>query len=173
MIRAKIKTVKKSSIKKELMRKIGEADNRSVKVGFPSNGVVRQGRKSNTKKSVEQVDIARVIEYAAYNHFGTRDGRIPSRPFMTTAFTGSNKAALDRLIKKEVSLIIDPKRNTSVEGSLRRLGVQAVSLIRKSITDMRSPANSPRTKSQKKSDNPLIDTGRMRQSVQYELSRDL
>lgn len=173
MIRAKVKTTKKSSVKRELKKRLLSANRRSVKVGYPAGGTLKSGSNTNSKKETEQVTFAKVIEYAAYNHFGTRDGRIPSRPFMSVAFEGLRKTKLKRAIKKESALLISPQHVESVDSSFRRLGVLGVSLIQEAITGIESPENADSTKARKKSSNPLIDTGRMRQSVQYELSREI
>ena len=52
-------------------------------------------------------------------------------------------------------------------GQMMRLGMAAQNWVRREITDLRTPPNAPMTIARKRSSNPLIDSGRMRQEIQF------
>ena len=56
---------------------------------------------------------------------------------------------------------------SSVEAALNRIGVVAKGIIQEEIRDGSFAPNAPSTIRQKGSAQPLIDTGQMRQSVNY------
>ena len=58
---------------------------------------------------------------------------------------------------------------SSVKKALNLLGVQIASLIKRKITILRDPPNAPSTIAQKGSTNPLVDTGRLRASINHEV----
>lgn len=55
----------------------------------------------------------------------------------------------------------------TAEQSLKQIGVFGVGLVQEKIESGSYEPNAPSTIRKKKSDKPLIDTGRMRQSVKY------
>jgi hypothetical protein len=109
---------------------------------------------------VDPDSLALVSDIAFFNEFGTRD--IPSRPFMRQAID-ENIDSLFNMKDRIFSTVIDGKR-TAAQG-LGLLGEHVVGLIQKKIVDLREPPNTPETIERKGSDNPLVDTGQMRQSV--------
>lgn len=134
----------------KLLRNLHTIDKAKVKIGYPAN----------KNKYDDGVDVA---EIAISNNFGT--DKIPARPFFTQAFD-ENKAALNSLIFKLYKKITS--FNSEVSKSLDILGLFMVGKIQAKIVSLRTPPNSPLTIELKKSSNPLIDTGHMRQSTTYE-----
>lgn len=132
-----------------------------VKVGFPSS----KSSQSN-------------IEKAVWNEFGTRGsgkgfktprgggfgGPIPERPFMRNAMRDNRGKYRTMLRASAKSILLG---ETSLRGSLTKLGIQAQGDIQKEIGSMRSPPNSETTIRLKGSSNPLIDSGAMRQAVTW------
>lgn len=55
----------------------------------------------------------------------------------------------------------------TAEQSLKQIGVFGVGLVQEKIESGSYEPNAPSTIRKKKSDKPLIDTGKMRQSVKY------
>lgn len=100
----------------------------------------------------------------AINDLGTSDGRIPERPWMRGWFD-SNKDKIQKVMKKLSGQLLDQKIN--VQKALMLLGEWATNELKKEITNLRQPPNAPSTIRKKKSSNPLIDTGRMRNSVTH------
>ena len=101
-----------------------------------------------------------VAQVARYNEFGTLN--IPMRPFFRNAINKNIKkwyATLQNAITQNAT----PSKALSIVGEVARAD------IIQSITDLRTPPNAESTIKQKKSTNPLIDTGLMRRSVTYKV----
>lgn len=101
-----------------------------------------------------------VAQVARYNEFGTLN--IPMRPFFRNAIQKNIKkwyATLQNAINQNAT----PNKALSIVGEVARAD------IIQSITDLRTPPNAQSTIKQKKSTNPLIDTGLMRRSVTYKV----
>ena len=101
-----------------------------------------------------------VAQVARYNEFGTIN--IPMRPFFRNAINKNIKkwyATLQNAINQNAT----PSKALSIVGEVARAD------IIQSITDLRTPPNAESTIKQKKSTNPLINTGLMRRSVTYKV----
>ena len=142
-----------------IMRDLRELAEMEVLVGFQRGK--QHKKKGKTKKA--QPDV---LDIAMWNEFGAKKGKpgeIPERPFMRQTFDnhveeiGSMQdAAYDRLMK-----------GASPGEALRSLGVKVKGLMQNEIAEGGFTENAPATVKRKKSDVPLIDTGHMRQSVQF------
>ena len=102
-----------------------------------------------------------IVDVAAFNELGTSN--IPARPFMKQSWEnneGKLKAACQRA-NKMIS------QGETAEEACKMLGVYGVGLIQREIRDGNFVPNAPSTIRRKGSSKPLIDTGRMRQSVHY------
>lgn len=145
------------------MKRLAKADKQAVEVGFPRAGTLKSKKQTNVKNYAQLVDIA------AYNHFGTKDGRIPSRPFMTIAMRGQYKQRIQNVVRKESVQLMDPNSRMPVSISLDRIGLAAVAQHKRAIRDLKSPPNAPSTVKAKGggTSNPLIDTGTMINSLQH------
>ena len=119
-----------------------------VAVGFQSDG-----------DSYE--DGTSVAEVAAYNELGSSS--VPARPFMRQSFENHEdnlKAACERVNRTLAS-------GGNLETALDQLGVATKALVQEEIVDGEFSPNAESTIKKKGSDKPLIDTGTMRQSVNY------
>jgi hypothetical protein len=117
----------------------------------------------------EQVDGTSVVDYATYNEFGTDDGHIPARPFMSTTSERYKEETM-KFTEFLVGRMIDGKiTDTTV---LKNLGEKYQSYVQQTIRDAKNWAvpNAPSTILQKGSSSPLIDTGRMVGAVRYEVT---
>jgi len=120
-----------------------------VKVGFLSNAKYPDGTP--------------VAYIAALNEYGT--SRIPSRPFfrgMISAKSPEWGPTLGRILKAN---------NYNAELSLSLMGEYVKGQLQKSIRDLKTPVNAPSTVQKKGFDDPLIDTGHMINSVDYEVMK--
>ena len=117
-----------------------------VKVGFPQS-----------KTSQDIVDIA------IFNHYGTET--IPERPFLSNAISANN-ARYRRIMRDQAAGVMSGAN--AIGDVMTKLGLLAQGHVQQEIVDLRDPPNAPSTIKQKKSSNPLIDTGEMRQSVTFE-----
>lgn len=132
----------------EALKKLSELE---VQVGF-------QGDESYE-------DGTSIAEIAAYNELGSSD--TPARPFMKQSFENHEdelRAACERVNAAIAS-------GKSVEQALDALGVAIKGLVQTEIVDGDFTENAPSTIKKKGSDKPLIDTGTMRQSVNYVVKR--
>ena len=105
-----------------------------------------------------------IITRAMANEFGTK--RIPERPFMRNAMR-ANQDKYSAAMGKAAGAVL--KGETSLRQVLGKLGAMAQGDIQKEIRDLDSPPNAPGTVARKKSSNPLIDTGEMRQRVTWKV----
>lgn len=98
-------------------------------------------------------------ELGALQHFGT-DGppKIPARPWLDTG-VASGRQDYIAYIADQVS------SGATMDQVVEGVGILAAGATQQFITDLKTPPNAPYTIAKKGSDNPLIDTGRMRASV--------
>lgn len=119
-----------------------------VKVGF-QNGEAKED------------DGTDVYDVAAWNELGTE--HMPSRPFL--------RKSIDENEEKIVNFMKSQKGNmlngASAEQVLKEIGIFQKDLVQEKITNGSFEPNAESTKRKKGSSKPLIDTGRMRQSVNY------
>lgn len=139
---------------KQIQKELKLIQGAYVKVGFPSE-------KSKKHQGQSGVDVAAV---AAFQEYGTE--HIPARPFMVQTFE-KNRQEVKEFVEKEQAKIYDGKQTT--EQSLNRLGNFYKGKIQKTIRNGEFAPNASGTIKQKGSSKPLIDTGQMRQSVDYEV----
>lgn len=118
-----------------------------VKVGFPS------GKTSGD-----------IISRAVWMEFGTSRG-IPERPFLRNAMA-SNLGKYKSAMRQQAVLIM--QGSGTVERALDKLGQEAVADVKRSIGSNTPPPLKAATIKAKGSSKTLIDTGEMRNSVNYE-----
>ena len=133
---------------KKLFDKLKEIKELEVRVGFQSG------------KAAEE-DGTDICDIAAWNELGTEN--IPSRPFIRNSVDNHSD---------EINSFLMEKRNDLVHGAsakqvLNEIGLFQKNLIQSEIIDGSFEANAESTIKKKGSSRPLIDTGRMRQSVNY------
>ena len=144
-----------------------------VKVGFVSGG--KHGYKNHsdvpaTKSKAKKVakgnksgDID-LASLAAVHEYGT--SKIPERPFMRQAFDKKNRdlTQFTALIVKRIG-----DQSETVHSGLSKLGVWMQGKVRLEIAQGSFAALAPATARAKGDPKPLIDTGRMRQAVDFEV----
>lgn len=102
-----------------------------------------------------------VAEVAAYQEFGTN--KIPPRPFFRNAIkNGKGNWA------KELAKIMEVN-DMDASISLGRMGTRIAGQIAESIIDFTDPALAKSTIAAKGFDKPLIDTGHMINSIDFEV----
>jgi hypothetical protein len=102
-----------------------------------------------------------------YNEIGA--GNNPARPFLRTTHD-ERKYSWARTMQKDFARVIDGL--ISGQGMMESIGEIAAADIRQSIVRWDDPPNAPRTIAQKGFDDPLIETGEMRDAVDYEVRDD-
>lgn len=135
---------------KKLAERLSESD-QVVLVGVPKGAGVYE-------------DGLTIATIAAVNEFGSADGHIPERPFLRPAVEEGTHEYL-KLVEKEMPDIAEGKHPMS--RLLNRLGILAVGHVQKKIVEGPFTPNAPSTIKAKGSSSPLIDTGALRQHINY------
>ncbi len=105
-----------------------------------------------------------VASIAAYNEYGVLSRGQPPRPFFRNMIAAKKKnwpEAISKTLKSN---------NYDVERSLGIVGEAISGQLKQSITDLKSPPLRPSTIAAKGFSKPLIDTGHMLASVDYEVT---
>lgn len=98
----------------------------------------------------------------------TREIRIPERSFIRSGFD-DKESKIRNTANKYLEQVLGME--LSADAFFNTLGEYIVGQLQEYMTDLRIPPNHPFTIEQKGSSNPLIDTGRLRQSITYRIKR--
>ena len=101
-----------------------------------------------------------VAEVGAKNHFGSKADNIPARPWLDRGLE-SVQPEINQLVKKHGATM-------PLSELLERIGKIAQNGVQQYIEDLKTPPNSQETKDIKGSENPLVDSGIMMNSVTWE-----
>lgn len=112
-----------------------------------------------------------LILIAAVQEFGSADGHVPERSFLRSTIDEQREKYVGLIVKILEASYKAPigSGRAVLRGGLGRLGALAVGDVQKKITALNAPPNAPSTIAKKGSANPLIDTGRLRQSIDFEV----
>lgn len=112
----------------------------------------------------------------AYLHYmglhlkqSTKEIVIPERSFIRSGYDTKKNDFISKtepLLKKVIALELD------VGTFFDTLGEYITGQMQEYLTSLKSPANHPFTIEQKRSSNPLIDTGRLRDSITWKVVRN-
>ena len=133
---------------RRFQRMLRELAEKEVRIGF------QQGESSD-ENGTDMCDIA------MWNELGTSN--IPSRPFLRMS-VDENEGKIKNFLKSKKADLV---QGASAEQVLKEIGIFQKDLIQEKITNGNFEANAQATINKKGSSKPLIDTGRMRQSVNY------
>lgn len=153
MIRVQTTTEGKQAVElalKQLAERLQRGDTQ-VLVGVPTG-------------SGSYEDGLTIATIAAVNEFGSADGKIPARPFLHPAIR-DGAPMFKRIAELRLPDVIAGKEN--LLKALHQMGTLGVSLVQEKITSIHSPPNAASTIRAKGSSKPLIDTGALRQSIDY------
>ena len=106
---------------------------------------------------------------AAVHEFGSEKAGVPERSFLRSVTDARREEIGDRA-EAEVGRILD---GGDVDRELELIGIEHAGKIQQAIADrtIGGPPNAEETIRRKKSDTPLIDTGRLRQSIDSEVRK--
>ena len=110
-------------------------------------------------------DGTSIAEVAAINELGSSD--IPERPFMRQSFE-NHESELQAACDAANRLV---SSGGSADQALQQIGVVAKGLVQEEIVNGGFAPNAESTIRKKGSEQPLIDTGTMRQSVNFVVKR--
>ena len=136
---------------KKYFRELKKMTDMDIQVGFQGD-----------QKYEDGTSIAQV---AAINEFGASD--IPERPFMRQSFE-NHESELQAACDTAQRLV---SSGGSAEQALQQIGVIAKGLVQDEIVNGGFAPNAESTIKKKGSEQPLIDTGTMRQSVNFVVKR--
>lgn len=129
-----------------------ELADKEVRVGF-------QHGEYQDENGVDMCDIA------VFNELGTQD--IPSRPFLRDS-VDNNEAKINSFLKKRIKEL---SNGASADKILKEIGVFQKGLVQDEIANGSFEENAESTIRRKGSSTPLIDTGQMRQSVNFVIQK--
>lgn len=131
----------------DIAREIGKGG--AVRIGFLENATYPDGKK--------------VAMIAAIQEFGAPAVNIPPRPFFRNMIAEKSQEWPDGLAK-------NLKANAyNLDKSLGQVGEAISGQLRESIINTNSPPLAPATVKAKGFDKPLVDTGHMLNSIDYEV----
>lgn len=106
--------------------------------------------------------------WGTYRKLRGKKMRIPERSFMRASID-QNQAAIREAMRRSFDRVAAGEATADQQAA--RFGMFVQELIQGFAIDLDSPANAPLTRFVKQSDNPLVDTGRMIQSIRYIVRR--
>lgn len=131
---------------KQLIEQLKASGEKAVYVGFPTE----------FNENVEGSDNFNLASLAAVLEFGNE--RIPSRPFLRQTLAENQEKYTTLFVKLFES-------GVSIEQIYEQIALIAQGDVQQNIVNGKWTANAPSTIKRKKSSKPLIDTGKLRQSV--------
>ena len=134
-----------------IIRQALKLDGKGVKVG------IRRGKGSH--------DGTDMLDIAVYNHFGT--ATIPARPFVSDC-AEKNAGQIQEAQKRLVYRVY--QGSLSADGVLAELGAWYVNVQKGHILHGGWTPNAPATIKRKGSNKPLVDTGQLVNTVDWERS---
>ena len=134
-----------------IIRQALKLDGKGVKVG------IRRGKGSH--------DGTDMLDIAVYNHFGT--DTIPARPFVSDC-AEKNAGQIQEAQKRLVYRVY--QGGLSADGALAELGAWYVNVQKGHILHGGWTPNAPATIKRKGSNKPLVDTGQLVNTVDWERS---
>ncbi len=133
---------------KRFLKELRKLESLEVRVGFQAGQATYE-------------DGADLAEVAAYNELGSSD--TPARPFMRQSFE-NHEAELQAACDAANKVLAD---GGTAQQALQKIGVFAKGLVQQEIVDGGFAPNAESTVKKKGSDKPLIDSGLMRESVNF------
>jgi len=153
-MRIKAKVTRKGDASKELKKLVGALGGIRISVGVPED-------------AAPYPDGTPTAMVAAVHEFGSPSRNIPERSFMRSAIEENQDKYID-LAQAGLQRVIDGHMTLHQLGAL--IGQAAEDDVKSKITDLQDPPLKEATIKAKGSDNPLIDTGHLRQSIRYEVT---
>lgn len=138
---------------RRLMEEIHKLAGLEVRIGF------QRGQASHKDEEGNEVDM---VDIAMWNELGT--SRAPSRPFLRQT-ADTKESEIVAFLQKAVRPLLSG--SGTAQSVLQKIGPYAKGLVQEQITDGDYVPNAPSTIARKGSDKPLIDTGLMRESVDF------
>jgi phage gpG-like protein len=108
-----------------------------------------------------------IVDLATVHEFGSSNGHIPARSFIRSTCDANQTKYLDKLKKLEKAYF---ESKLTLKQALSQMGALVSSDMRQNINAGNiKPPLKPKTIKRKKSSKPLIDTGRLKGAISYEV----
>lgn len=145
-------TIKTTAEGKKLEKMMKDLAELQVRIGFQ-------------KGEATEDDGTDICDIAAWNELGTEHS--PSRPFLRKS-VDENVEAINKFLQSQKKELL---KGVPAEDVLKKIGIFQKDLIQEKITEGDFAPNAESTIKKKGSSKPLIDTGRMRQSVNFVIKK--
>lgn len=131
---------------------------------------VLAGVRSKDGVEVPEGSDLNLAQIAAVNEFGSEDppDHPPERSFLRST-VDVHQREYAALVEEIIGAAIDGRQK--LDKGLGLLGARLVADIQQTMRNFDDPANAPSTIARKGFDNPLIETGRLRQSIDWEIRK--
>lgn len=160
-VTANIKEVDKGYNRlKQTLSKLNRGQN-SVDVGLFGEGKVKETAKSSKAKSITAPEL---VIIGATHEFGSPQKNIPERSYLRATLQ-EHKDEVTALFSQRVPELL--LKGEDVKKFLDKIGVWFTGLVQKKIVTGPFKKLKQKTIDAKGSSKPLIDTGRLRQSITY------
>lgn len=103
-------------------------------------------------------------DVGAINEFGAPSKNIPKRPFLRPTINEKKQPLVKELQNAA-------ERGDRAREAFDKVGAKAVEIVKETITQLSSPANAPSTVDRKGFNDPLVETGSLRDSIKHEVKR--
>lgn len=133
----------------------------SVKVG-----VLSDEPKEERDGAGEEISL---LEVAAIHEFGAPAANIPQRSFIRET-VDVKREEIQRLQLVQAQRIV--KGDVEPEAAVEQIGARVKGMIQQRIAAGIEPPNAPSTIERKGSSKPLVDTGQLRESIDYQVERE-
>lgn len=144
---------------REMQARVATMNQHVIKVG-----VIGAEAEAEVEGGITMGRLAGVHEYGAAIRIGNTIIVIPERSFIR-ATIAAGEAKYSPLMARLTDRVLQGK--LTEQQALGQLGLRVVGDIQKRMAQGIDPANAASTIARKGSDKPLIDTGRLRQSVTF------
>jgi hypothetical protein len=143
---------------KKILRNVQDAAVEHIRVGVV-------GPKAHDRSMDDRLTNA---EVAAINHYGSSDGHVPARRFLTEPFQHDRFRVMN-IMRKAVERLVFEK----VESAMDRAGEQLAEVVRRAIiaTPGIGPANAPSTVAKKGFNHPLVWGYGLAEAISHRLVR--
>lgn len=134
---------------------------RFKKPGTVDVGIIDPGKHEGSELNTAEIGYV--------HEFGSTDGTIPERSFIRSTLHGEDRKELIALSKRLLKKMADGSMD--LEKALGLLGVAGADKISQKIVSIRTPPNSAATIRRKGSSNPLVDTGQLKNSITWRITK--
>lgn len=127
-------------------------------------GVIGAEAEAESAEGISMGRLAGVHEFGAAIQMQWGVLLIPERSFIRASVAENDRAYSD-LVERYATAVLEGRM--SEDRALGRLGARAAADMQRKISKGVDPANAPSTITAKGSSKPLVDTGRLRQSITF------